>query len=427
MAVAAALLRAYGADSGSQADVTALTAAAITSDDPRTECVGHLLRGLTQACEHEWADAVDSLHAAARAGRDLGDLDLLTHLGNAALHLGDHDTHTRCYTAMLAGAREAGAVMQVLYGLARLGFSQIVAGEWTALRRVAEEALTLSASVGQQQLGAAALGWLTLLAALEGRPDTDYATLLAHLQRASEQQLGVLADPVHDLLRWAQGVQAANEGDAATALHHLGRLRVITIARVAAVDRLDAAARAGDRELAETWIDDLAEFAHGTGWPWARGAVDFGRALLAEPADAADHFAESLASYEGAGRPYDAARVHLAYGEHLRRAQHRVEARDHLRAALTTFEDLRVEPLISRAARELRASGETARRRGPSTQIALTPMERQVAALATTGLSNKDIAAQCWISPRTVAFHLRNIFAKAGITSRGELTRLQLG
>jgi DNA-binding CsgD family transcriptional regulator len=121
------------------------------------------------------------------------------------------------------------------------------------------------------------------------------------------------------------------------------------------------------------------------------------------------------------------ARVRLAYGEFLRRAQRRVDARQHLRTAIAVFEDLRAEPLVDRATRELRASGETARRRDPSTQLALTPMERQVAALVSQGMTNKDIAAQCWVSPRTVAFHLRNIFAKAGITSRGELARLDFG
>jgi hypothetical protein len=80
-------------------------------------------------------------------------------------------------------------------------------------------------------------------------------------------------------------------------------------------------------------------------------------------------------------RPYDRARTHLAYGELLRRSQHRTQARPHLRAALATFEDLRAEPFIARATTELRASGETARKRNPSTALTLTPMERQTAQL----------------------------------------------
>ncbi|MEV6494060.1 helix-turn-helix transcriptional regulator, partial [Actinoplanes sp. NPDC051633] len=79
-----------------------------------------------------------------------------------------------------------------------------------------------------------------------------------------------------------------------------------------------------------------------------------------------------------------------------------------------------------RAAQELRASGETARKRDPSTLLNLTPMERKVAELVAQGLSNKDVAAQCWVSPRTVAFHLRNVFTKLGVSSRTQLAQLDL-
>jgi DNA-binding CsgD family transcriptional regulator len=251
--------------------------------------------------------------------------------------------------------------------------------------------------------------------------------MLADLDTAAGQPLGVLADPVHDLMRWAQGTRAAHDGDTTAALHHLASIRLSTLARLVALDRIDAAVRAGDREQAAAWVKELTPFADGTGWPWALAAVDHGRALLAEPADAPALFDSALTHHsQPGGRPYDRARTHLAYGEFLRRSQRRVDARSHLRAALETFEDLRAEPLVARATQELRASGETARKRDPSTQLQLTPMERQVAALVGQGMSNKEIAAQCWVSPRTVAFHLRNIFTKAGVTSRGELAQLDL-
>jgi DNA-binding CsgD family transcriptional regulator len=241
----------------------------------------------------------------------------------------------------------------------------------------------------------------------------------------------VLADPVHDLTRWAQGTRAAHDGDTRGALHHLGSIRIGAISRLTAVDRIDAAVRAGDREQAAAWVKELASFADGTGWQWALAAVDHGRALLAESDDAPALFEAAMAHHadadaQGSLRPYDRARTELAYGELLRRTQRRVDARTHLRAALETFEDLRAEPMAARASQELRASGETARKRDPSTQLTLTPMERQVAGLVRQGLSNKDIAAQCWVSPRTVAFHLRNIFTKAGVTSRGELAQLDV-
>jgi len=167
-------------------------------------------------------------------------------------------------------------------------------------------------------------------------------------------------------------------------------------------------------------------FAEATSRPWALATVAFGRAIMADPSEAEALFDEALAQHERASRPLDAARAELAYGEWLRRSQRRVDARRHLRQALETFQDVRAEALAARANQELRASGETARKRDPSTLVKLTPTELQIAQLVSSGMSNKDVAAQCWISPRTVAFHLRNIFAKAGVTSRGELARLDL-
>jgi DNA-binding CsgD family transcriptional regulator len=105
-----------------------------------------------------------------------------------------------------------------------------------------------------------------------------------------------------------------------------------------------------------------------------------------------------------------------------------VDARAHLREALTTFEDLGAQPWAERARQELRASGETARRRAhPDDGAALTPQELQVATLVAQGMSNRDVAGQLFVSPRTVDFHLRNVFAKLGISSRGELARVTLG
>ena len=126
---------------------------------------------------------------------------------------------------MAAGARDAGAGMLVLYALPRLGFTQVVTGRWAALRGSAEEALSLSASTGQPALAAAPLGWVTVLAALQGAPTADYDQLLTDLDTAARQPLGVLADPVHDLTRWAQGTRAAHDGDTRAALHHLASIR----------------------------------------------------------------------------------------------------------------------------------------------------------------------------------------------------------
>ena len=153
-----------------------------------------------------------------------------------------------------------------------------------------------------------------------------------------------------------------------------------------------------------------------------------GRAVLAGArGDADPHFEQALALHADSVRPFEAARTELAYGEHLRRTRRRVAAREHLRAALETFEDLKATPWAERAAQELRASGETARKRDTGGSVDLTPTELQVAQLVQGGLSNREVAAQLFVSPRTVDFHLRNVFTKTGVTSRLELTRLTLG
>jgi DNA-binding CsgD family transcriptional regulator len=150
------------------------------------------------------------------------------------------------------------------------------------------------------------------------------------------------------------------------------------------------------------------------------------RALMADGAEATGLFEEALAGPDD-GRSFDAARIHLAFGQHLRRQGQRVAAREQLRAALEGFDALRAEPWAERARQELRASGETARKRGGGDEPALTPQERQIARLVAQGLTNKEVAAQLFLSPRTIDAHLRGVFAKLGITSRRMLRDVDLG
>ena len=426
MAVAAALTRIYGGDSGDTLP-DGLLAGLVTATDadaPRTLCLRAVLDALTAAASGDWSRAVNRLDNALQIGRRLEDVDVLGNVGNAALHLGDDDGARIFYSSMVSSARRLGAGMSVIYGLERLAFAQFPAGQWAALRSSVHEALTLASAVGQPILTSAPLAWLTLLAAITGSDEFDH-----HL-RALESvvaglPLGILADPVHDLTRWAKATRATAIGDPAAALHHLSAMKLPALQRMATPDRIEAAMRAGARQQALSWLDDLTPFAVGTNRPWALADLNLGRALCATDADqAAEAFESALHHHEHAHRPFHQARTQLAFGEFLRRSNRRVDSRTHLRSALETFTDLGAAPLAERATQELRASGETARKRDPSTLLDLTPMERKVAQLVSTGLSNKETAAQCWVSPRTVAFHLRNVFVKAGVTSRTELAQL---
>jgi DNA-binding CsgD family transcriptional regulator len=422
--VLAAVMRTFGADSGTPLRFEDLLAATAADDTVRTRCLQAVLTSMTEVADDKWAEAVEALDLAFDFGADVDDRDVLWNLGNAALQVGNDDEQRRFYSHALSRARESGAVTAVIYCLQRLCFVQFAAGDHLAVRVSAEEALALGEGIGQRAMTALPLAWLTLLAAHQGTDEyDDFANRLESLVAA--HPLGITADPVHDLNRWAAAVRASGQGDTAAALHHFTRIRLPFIARMVATQRLEAAARAGDAAQRRAWTDELASFAHQTALPWARSAVAFGRALT-DDGDVEDFFRLALSEGEESTRPLDLARIELAYGEWLRRQQRRVDARQHLRHALDTFQDVRATAWAARAEQELRASGETARKRDPSTQLQLTPMERKIAQLVSSGMSNKDVAAQCWISPRTVAFHLRNVFTKAGVTSRGELAQLDL-
>ena len=424
IATAAAVMRTFGADSGTRLAGDVLSTPS-GDDESRTRCLGAVLISMNAAADGSWARAVAALDEALALGEEVDDRDVLWNLGNAALQLGDDDAQRRFYSYALSRAREAGAVTAVVYALQRSCFAHLAGGDLGLLRSDAEEARALANDAGQPAMTALPIAWLALLAAVQGRDD--HHLLLSELEDVvTGHPLGITADAVHDLARWARAVHASATGDAPGALHHLGRIRRPLVARLATVDRIDAAVRAGEPALARGWVEDVVGFAEGTRRPWALATVAFGRAMTSGDGDAGALFEEALSHLALARRPLDAARVQLSYGEWLRRGQRRVDARRHLRHALETFEDLRVPALAERASRELRASGESARRRDPSTSVALTPTELRIAQLVSAGMSNKDVAAQCWISPRTVAFHLRNVFTKAGITSRGELAQLDL-
>jgi DNA-binding CsgD family transcriptional regulator len=154
-----------------------------------------------------------------------------------------------------------------------------------------------------------------------------------------------------------------------------------------------------------------------------------GRLAPSGPDDKAEqHFTAALHLHdEGSAQPFERARTELLYGEWLRRERRRTDARRHLRAALETFENLDAQPWASRACTELQASGETV---GPGSRPnalvgRLSPQEREVVRLAARGATNRQIAAQLFLSPRTVGHHLYRAFPKLGITSRTELPLLR--
>ncbi|GAY14506.1 LuxR family transcriptional regulator [Mycobacterium sp. shizuoka-1] len=189
-------------------------------------------------------------------------------------------------------------------------------------------------------------------------------------------------------------------------------------------EMVEAAARSGQSSIAETAAANLIERAEATGTPTARGYAARARALTAGGGDAEHDYRVAIAELARSPLKVMTARTHLLLGEWLRRANRRAQARDELRIAHGMFRDMGADGLAERALRELQAAGESVRNeRIDRAATALTTQESYIARLAGDGYSNSEIASHLFISPRTVEWHLSNIFAKLGVSSRRELRR----
>jgi DNA-binding CsgD family transcriptional regulator len=189
---------------------------------------------------------------------------------------------------------------------------------------------------------------------------------------------------------------------------------------------IEALLLSGELERARCATVPFARYVEQAQDPHYLGLLARSRALLAPtPQDAEPLLCEALTHHGGTPQAFVQARTELAYGEFLRRAGRRTEARVHLRNALSTFEGLRTPLWADRARAELEATGITARKRNPSTLDTLTPQELRIARLVGAGASNRDVAAQLFLSPKTVEYHLRKVFVKLGVSSRVELARQQ--
>jgi DNA-binding CsgD family transcriptional regulator len=195
------------------------------------------------------------------------------------------------------------------------------------------------------------------------------------------------------------------------------------LARWALSELTEAATRTANVELAERALTQLGEHTQGTDSDWALGIYARGRALLGQGEVAEPLYREAIVRLGRTRLQPDLARAHLLYGEWLRRQDRRVDARAQLREAHGLFLTIGMEAFAERARRELSATGERVRARTPETRDELTPQERQIARLARDGLSNPAIGAQLFLSPRTVEWHLRKVFAKLDIRSRRDLAK----
>ena len=207
----------------------------------------------------------------------------------------------------------------------------------------------------------------------------------------------------------------------AAAVEATQRSPELHIASWALSELIEAAARTGATELAAGALTRLGEHTDGSDAEWGLGILARSSALLCDGETAERLYREGIDRLGRTRLRPDLARAHLLYGEWLRREGRRVDARTHLRAAHELFVTIGMEAFAERARGELLATGERVRRRAVETRDDLTAQERQIARLARDGLSNPEIGARLFLSPRTVEWHLRKVFTKLGIRSRRDL------
>jgi ATP/maltotriose-dependent transcriptional regulator MalT len=302
-------------------------------------------------------------------------------------------------------------------------------GWWDEGIAHADEGLRIAREIGQRLRVADLLSLRALFAAARGEE--------ADCRRDAEQALQT-ALPLRNQLAaaqatWALGMLELAGGEHERASERLATLRTPGmpqahehIARQAVADAVEAAVRVGHVEQATLVADDFAGWVGTTGYPWAQAHLHRCRALLAADDSADKHFQLALSAADAQARPYDQARTALLYGQWLRRRRLSRQARVPLRLASDLFDSLGAGQWADRVRGELLACGAPAQRIRAAQRVGLTAQELQVARLAATGLSNREIAAQLFLSPRTVGYHLHKIFPKLGISTRSQLRHCQL-
>ena len=341
----------------------------------------------------------------------------------AACLVGRDDAMKDIGQALVDEARARGSIGLLPSGLSQQSWADTMLGNYRDARISAAEGRQLALDLGQTFWGDWMCGTLAYLAAIEGDEHAcrDYAGQV----RATEQSAAAApwAEAALIVLDLGYGrvaeslarMQAAASGPAS---YHPNITRM-------APDLVEAAVRLGQLSQAAEAADRFSRWAPLVGQPWAAALHARCQALIASEADAERHYERALSLHDQDARPFDRARTQLLYGEWLRRERRKRDARVQLLASLQTLDTLGARPWANRARIELTATGTVAPHpSAPDLLAALTPQELQIIRLAARGLANRDIAAQLFLSPRTVAYHLYKAYPKLGISSRAELPAL---
>ena len=334
-----------------------------------------------------------------------------------ALDLWDDVLYAKFVDRELNHAQEAGALMVMPRILDNRSVAQVVTGQLALAATTIVEMRSASDAIGSAT-------------------HSDGALLLAALRGDESQAAPLIERTMNHALECGEGLDLAYADYAAAILNNgLGRYDLAVAAARGALDRpyeigatgqllaelVEAGSRSGDGDLARTALGTLMEMTCASATGWALGVAARSRALLSDDAEAEPLYVEAIERLGSTAVRPEFARARLVYGEWLRRRGRRLDARTQLREAHEMLATTGMGAFAERARRELLATGEKARRRVDATRDQLTAQEEQIARLARDGSTNQDIGAMLYLSPRTVEWHLRKVFAKLGVKSRSEL------
>jgi DNA-binding CsgD family transcriptional regulator len=333
---------------------------------------------------------------------------------HTAYELWDDETWRLFSERLVELAREAGALAALPIALDALSSSVLFGGDFARATSLVEEGQAITEVTGSNPTAYGPV----LLAACQGREDRATAVIESSREEVVRrgEGMGLI------VIQWASAIL----------YNGLGRYEdALRAAREASEDRhdpprtlselIEAATRCGVPEEAAGALERLSKTTQATGTDWGLGTEACSRALLSDGDSAEQLYRESIERLGRTNVRIALARAHLLYGEWLRRERRRLDAREQLRHAHRLFTEFGMEAFAERARGELEATGEHARKRTVETRDDLTPQEAQISRLAAEGATNQEIAAQLFISPSTVDYHLRKAFRKLGVRSRHQL------
>jgi DNA-binding CsgD family transcriptional regulator len=399
---------------------TARAARAPLARIERAGAVDLLFEGLAARFADGYAASLPTLKHALRAAREEGDepgQDVRWRLARrVAPDLFDDDTWYFFATRSVQMARDSGTLAVLPLALNDLAYMCCFEGNLDAAEALLEEADAIAAATGNEPIP---LGRLSLVA-FRGREEEASLWFDAAESAAIARNDGL----VLTFIEHARAVLYNGLGhyQAALAASQSASARdELFVSLWSMPELVEAATRCASTNLAATVLERLSERTRAAGTELARGIEARSHALLSDGVRAEELYREAVDRLSRCRLKMELARARLLYGEWLRRENRRLESREQLRTALEMFTSMGAEGFAHRTFGELRAAGGEVRKRRVEARAELTAQELQIAQLARAGLSNPEIGARLFISPRTVEYHLHKVFAKVGVSSRHQL------